>query len=218
MSTTAVSNRDKLAKVLAGLSDIQIDAVTPLFEDVAEAARTDNCLNRVSRDKFRRDLNLKRLLNPTITELVGIVLAPKDTPLADRINDGDYKGGVNSDITAERFPITHDAGPVPLVLADFGSEVSSEEVEQWCQADGGYEVAYPEDGLAVGATSQHQHLQLQNPIVVLGGPPAFLGGARRVLYFFGWGDGRRLHLHCYGSRWYGYCRFLLRKVSKPSGS
>lgn len=214
MEATTPSVRDKLTQVLAALSDKQIAAAAPLIEAVVEAAEADN-LTDVDIDEFRKGLNLRRLLNPTITELEGVVLPPKDKPLEDRIKDGDYKGGVNSDITADLFPITLDTGSAPLVLADFGSEVSSEEVEQWCKADGGYEVAYPEDGLGVGATSQHQHLQLQNPIVVLGGPPAILYGVRRVLCLVRRGDGRYLGLYGYVNGWDGRCRFLLRKVSKP---
>lgn len=204
-----MSARDALTQALANLSEEQFTAAALFFEALVEAAQTDH-LDEVHINDFRISLNLKRLLHPTITELVGVVLPPKDKPLDDRIKEGGYDRH-NTDITAENFPVIRDAGPQPLFLAHFGVDMSSEEIEEWAKANG-YAVANNEDLLAVGSSEQHKDLQREYPIVQLGSS-VVLYGRPHMTYLDGGRSGRQLHLRCDdGSTWYSSCRFLLRKL------
>ena len=154
-----------------------------------------------------------KALAPTITDLSGVVLPPKETTLEERIKDGVYNYS-NPNITDDCFPITLDGGSRQLVLVHFGVDVRSDEVEQWAKAHG-YKLALNDDLLAVGAHPEHKNLQRQFSIIQLGSSTVFLG-ERHVSYLYGEGAGRRLGLNYYHGSWRGHCHFLLRKISPES--
>lgn len=207
---TAVWSRERLVEILDGVPDEQLELLNPFLTALAEASKKPGGLAEHDINQFREHLNLERVLpEPTITELVGVTLAGSEVGLGDQITAGGYDW-FNDDITVERFPLTLPAGPQYLVLAHFDADVESEQVETWAAAHG-YELALIDDLLAVGS----QELQRKFPIVALGSSAVIRG--RRFVPCLDWDDScRPLDLICWAGDWREYCRFLLRKVSKPS--
>ncbi|MFA6100515.1 MAG: hypothetical protein WC750_06660 [Patescibacteria group bacterium] len=205
-----MSTRDTLTQALANLSEEQFTAAASYLEAVIEAAQTGS-LNKVRINDFRKSFNLKRLFKPALTQLIGVVLPPKDKSLDDRIKKGGYDWHATK-ITAHKFPVTRDTGPQPLFLAHFGVDVNSDEVEEWSKANG-YAVANNDDLLAVGSSEQYKDLQREFPIVQLGSSTVVYG-RRYTTYLCGGRSGRRLH-SCFidDCIWHSSNRFLLRKVS-----
>ena len=211
MSTATLPQAVKVLELLTQ-KKVSVDRLQRLLEGgfIADLLEANGNLNR---DSFRQFLGLGTLYPvPTLIELPGIVLSGSTVPLSQRIKDGGYNWS-NSDITAERFPLTLPPGPRNLVLAHFNQDIESESVEAWAK-EHGYEVSPIDDLLAVGSHPEHKELQRQYPIVALGSS-AVVGGSRHVPYLGGSGSERDLGLDYDGSGWYAGCRFLLRKV-QPS--
>jgi hypothetical protein len=210
------SARDALAQALAqsqaNLSAAQFTAAALFFQALAEAAQTDR-LDEMDINAFRKFLTLRRLLHPTITELVDVVLPPKGKPLFDRINEGLYIN-TNSDITADRFPITLDAGPRNLVLAHFRVKVENDEIDEWAKANG-YKFALHEDLEAVGSHTHYSNLQREYPIIQLGSSTD-VNGYKYVPVLGKDDDGRYLDLGLDWGIWSDNCRFLLVSTDTPS--
>ncbi len=174
----------------------------------------DGNIGNVNREEFRRVLGLKKLApDPVITELIGVVLPEQLRTLDKRIVDGKYDW-FNDDITAERFPLTLPAGSRELALVHFNKEMTSEKVEKWAM-ENGYELALIDDLLAVGSHSEYKELQRQFPIVALGSSAVILG-FRHVPSLRRRDSDRGLRLFYWDRVWDAPCRFLVRKVSKPS--
>lgn len=154
------------------------------------------------------------LPEPKITTLAGVVLPDKSLSLAKRIKAGEYTGGVDGCITADRFPITLEAGPADLVTAHFGVDMEDTAVDAWMKAHLEYQDALIEELLAVGCHREHRNLQVEFPIIARGSSTV-VNGSVGVPYLGYWDDGRDLRLDYRYGWWAAGCRFLLRKVSKP---
>lgn len=116
---------------------------------------------------------------------------------------------VNSDITAERFPITG-GGTMQLEpkLFHFDRSISSNaavETIKATDAENPWEPAKVEHLLSFGAT--HPDEQRRYPIVALGSVAEVHGG-RYVPYLFRVGAERGLNLHWWHGDWRGDYRFL----------
>lgn len=214
MTVATPSVRDTITDRLGKLTEEQFTAAASYLEAVIEAAQTDH-LDEVHINDFRKSFELKPLFKPALTQLIGVVLPPKNKPLDDRISEGGYDWHDN-DITAENFPVTSDAGPQPLYLAHFGVVVSCEAVEEWAKANG-FAVANNDDLLAVGASEQYKDLQREFPIVQLGSS-VVLDGEHNVSYLYSFNAERRLYLRCYSRDMRDECRFLLRKLPESLDS
>lgn len=209
----------QLVKVLDLINQKEVSAeqLQALLEGGYIADLLDANLSVLIRDTFRVACGLQKLFpDPIITDLAGIVLPDLAKTLGDRMADGAYDWK-NSDITAERFPLTLPAGPRDLVTAWFQRDMKSEAVEQWA-AKNGYDVSPIDDLLAVGAHPVHRELQRQFPIIAPGSS-AVIDGHRHVPYLDGDDSERDLDLDWYDYGWSGYCRFLLaRKKSLDAGT
>lgn len=125
--------------------------------------------------------------------------------LAAMIQLGKYDW-MNSDITAERFPIKGEGQKnVQFELVHFNRGISSEDAAAEMKKRG-LRPARIEELLSFGA--KYPELQLQFPIVALGSVAEF-GGGQRVAYLYR-GDARRyLDLRWWSGGWGARCRFLV---------
>ncbi|MDD4994971.1 MAG: hypothetical protein PHW53_00650 [Patescibacteria group bacterium] len=169
------------------------------------------------------DEDLRRILNePELVESMASLIVRKTVAavadsfsvtvdysksLAEMIAVGDYDF-VNSDITAEHFPISGKGKVLrKLVLVHLGREATTDEalVEMKLR---GLKPADIEGILAFGAAYPDE--QRKFPIVGLGSSWVSADGYRRFPYLGGSDGGRELDLDWGwgGIRWYGPCRFL----------
>ncbi len=212
MTTTLAQSREELSAIMSrvnGLTADQVMMLTPFLSDIIEAVGADK-FSEVCRDDFRKCLNLARLLpEPTITVLIGIVLPSSDVSWEERKCAGGYDR-VSSDITEACFPLTLSAGPRDLVLAHFGINAKSEDVEAWAQ-EHGYEVAFIDDLFAVGSHSEYKKFQREFSILALGSS-VVVDGNLDVPNLSRDSAERNLCVYSYDDDWSIICRFLLCKV------
>lgn len=132
------------------------------------------------------------------------LLVNYDQTLAEMILAGRYDW-VNSDITAEHFPVTGEGEKsVEVTLFHFDRPIISEDaIREMDQA--GFRPARIEELLALGAAQPD--LQREFPIVELGSVWVGRGGCRDAGYLDCRGSKRELVLHWFDSGWDGHCRF-----------
>jgi hypothetical protein len=145
---------------------------------------------------------------------VGIITVNYDKSLKDMIAAGMYDW-VNSDITANRFPLER-GGTTNFCpkLFDFGPHISSEDAIEAMSKDkfrpGGHA-----HGLAYGATFPDE--QQRSRIACLGSSALMLGH-RHVLYLDGDATERRVNLHDWHRGWTGrWCLLGVREVTGAFG-
>lgn len=124
--------------------------------------------------------------------------------LSQMIVDGAYDY-VNSDITADRFPVKGEGRQErEIELFHFNRVISSDDAIKEMAA-AGYRPATIEELLALGQAQRE--LQRQFPIVALGSVWRCPGGGRDVPCLDRCSTERSLRLDCFGADWSGDCRF-----------
>lgn len=203
--STATFGQANHVLTLIGQKEVSKERLVALVDSGLLADLLDADPANINRDDFRKSLGL------TPAEFRALV--NRDLSLKEMISAGHYDGGVNSDITAERFPIVGSGSEmVEFKLVDFGRNVESDEAAADL-SKGGWHAADIAEGLAFGAA--FPAAQLKNPIPLLGSVAKVWGyryvaclyrvDSKRFLYLFRWGDG-----------WFAYYRFLAaRKCSLP---
>ena len=141
----------------------------------------------------------------TATPLIFELSINCDQPLADMIAAGHYDS-VNTDITAEHFPITGQGQlPIEVELHHFNCRMPSEQALQELD-QAGYRPGVIEELLALG--TKNPELQRQFPIIALASRWRYSRGHRDVPSLHGWYGRRELDLLWFGDDWYEHCRFL----------
>lgn len=179
---------------------VPVDQTQKLIDSGFLSDLCDGNLDQVKRDDFRRMLGLAPLnARPTFP-----VSVDYRRTLAEMISAGRYDR-INSDITAEHFPIKGEGQqPVELALFHFNRVISSDDaIREMDQA--GYRPAKIEELLALGV--KRPDLQRQFPIIALASPWQGSGGLRCVPCLSEWYGGRALDLRWFEGGWAESCRF-----------
>ncbi len=178
------------------------EIVKKIVDAVLEKGGTDEDLERILKEPELAQKMAELVVGPRKSAYK--VTVDYAQSLAEMIKAGKYDW-VNSDITAEHFPIQGKGKQdVEVVLFHFGKEITSEQVLEVLETQG-YRGAKIEEMLALGAA--YPELQKQFPILTLGSVWQGPGGSRFVPYLDWDGAGRDLRLDWLGRGWRGYYRF-----------
>lgn len=177
-----------------------------LVDEVLSLGGGDEELRRIQTDG-----NLRRKLAKLIVSAGNAIrntfhiIVDYSQSLADMIKVGKYDG-VNSDITAEHFPINQkEKVELDAELVHYGRNMESDAVIADLDSKGMRPATLPEL-LAFGA--KYPDKQREFPIIALGSVWLYRDDYRYVAYLDRIGSGRRLRLAWYDDVWGVHCRFL----------
>jgi hypothetical protein len=186
------------------------EIVKAIVDEVLNLGGNDEDVRKIlTIPEIRRQIAELLVKSISVVQQTLKVIVDYTQPLAEMIKAGNYNW-VNSDITAEHFPMKGEGKQEKEVfLFHFGKDMTSEQVIVEMEKRG-YRPAKIEDLSALGVA--YPELQKQFPIVALGSVWQGPLGYRHVPFLVWYGAKRDLYLCWFGYDWYECCRFLaLRK-------